>query len=237
VQKFVHPYVDGEFDPSERARFAAHILGCCKCREAVAFEQSFKASLKAQLPRVPAPESLRLKVSAALDAAPPPPRSFAWRAWRLVPVAVAAGLLVTLTFHGHDDEDLTEVAGDVVGIHARNMPIEVSGSAGAVRSWLDGKVDFTVNPPQIPDATLEGARLCDVHEREAACFTYRVADGSRLTMVVFDPRGLDLGAGPYMDQESGYSVAAFRNHGLGYAITGDVNTAQMSHIVDASFQQ
>lgn len=242
VQKFVHPFIDGEFEPGERARFAAHLVACARCRELVSFEESFKASLRARLARPTVPPALRERLQGALDAAPSPSQGLAWRAFRIAPIAAAAGLFCLVTSHPHD---LATVTGDVVGTHARNLPIEVPGpDPGRVRTWFDGKVDFPVDPPRIEGARLVGARLGYVHDREAAELQYRNADGDRVSVFIFDPRDLDLaaprarrieGREVYFGQQSGYSVAAFRNKGMGYAITGDVNEDQMAQIVSASF--
>src|SRR5574341_1302496 len=105
VERFVHPYVDGEFDEAERAQLERHVDGCAACRDLVAFQSTFKANLKTRLRRPAAPAELRGRVLAALDAADAagdgPVRPL-WR--RAAPatavVAVAASVVVFLgVFH------------------------------------------------------------------------------------------------------------------------------------------
>ena len=248
VQKFVHPYIDGEFGADECARLSAHAAACARCRELVAFEQSFKASLRARLPRSSVSAELRARIGAALDSAPAPRHTAAWHTWRIVPIAAAAGLLCVGSVSSSKQPaapDLLTHA--VVATHALRLPIEVQGpNPRAVGLWFDGKVPFAVDPPQIPGASLVGARLGYVHDREAADLQYQASDGRRFSVLIFDPQDVEMDGGTdrpidghdvYLDQSSGYNVAAFRNNGLGYAVTGDLPQDQMDNIVSASFVQ
>ena len=62
VQKFVHPYLDGEFEDQDRIELEQHLAGCAACREMVAFEQSFKQALKKRVKRPAAPMELRARI-------------------------------------------------------------------------------------------------------------------------------------------------------------------------------
>ncbi len=87
------PYVRGELAPAERARVAAHLEGCDRCRVALA---DVRAVLGALEPAPPPPEPhwgrYRAELRARLAERSRPPRL--WQ--RPMPIAVSAGLAAAL---------------------------------------------------------------------------------------------------------------------------------------------
>jgi mycothiol system anti-sigma-R factor len=103
VQKFIHAYLDDEFDEREWAALSAHLELCASCRRMAQFEERFREALKAAAaPGPAAPPSLRDRVRAGLDAVDQEggERSERGRSWlqlwmpRLVPAGAALALLV-----------------------------------------------------------------------------------------------------------------------------------------------
>jgi anti-sigma factor RsiW len=127
--------------------------------------------------------------------------------------------------------------------HQRNLPLEVTGNPEAVQSWFDGKVPFAVPALKLePIASLRGGRLSHLGSREAAQLQYERA-GQRFSIFVFDPQGLRLRAPRrqmignrevFLEDTSGYHVAVFRDRGLGYAITGNLDESDVIRLISAA---
>jgi len=246
VEKFVHPYVDGEFEAEDRELLDRHLAGCDRCRELVAFQQNFRSSLRARLQRPVPPAALHDRIVRALDAAdahgqgPVPP---VWR--RALPltaaITVAAGTLVAVgTFApGNGGSPIVEEA---VRAHEKNLPVEVGGTEDNVRMWMAGKVPVPVRPPPL-GAQLIGGRLTHLRSRDAAQLLYRMPR-TTVTVMVFDPSGLPMSGREkrmvgtrevYLDEARGYNVVFYRDRGVGYALASDLDSDEMLRLVSASF--
>jgi anti-sigma factor (TIGR02949 family) len=252
VERFVHPYVDGEFDDVERANFERHVAECAGCRELVAFQAAFKSNLRARLRRPAPPSDLRGKIVSALDAADAAgdgPVTPLWR--RVAPMgaiaAVAAAMLIFFALRASsshaDDGPIVEEA---ISAHEKNLPVEVVGAAD-IPGWMQGKVRVPVRPPRFRGPTVQvqviGARLGHMRNRDAAQIIYRVNGSRQLTVYVFDPQGLQLQGEQartvgnrrvYYGQRRGYNVIYFAEHGVGYAFASDLGTDEMFQLVSAS---
>lgn len=100
-----------------------------------------------------------------------------------------------------------------------------TSDVNTVRDWLVARLPFAVHIPQIPDALLEGARLCLLDGRRGAVLRYRL-DG-RVVSYYLMPAGradgavLDPAAFRH-EAEVGYRVVAWREAGLIHALVGDL---------------
>jgi anti-sigma factor RsiW len=237
VEKLVHPYLDGEFAAEERALVDLHLSGCPRCLELVAFQRTFKASLKARLHRPVMPEALKKSIVDALDRADaqgdgPPPSI--WR--RVVPVTAAVTAALTaaaaiLVFAGavvpsHAD---SAVAEEAVRCHEKNLPVEVGGGEDNVRGWMQGKIDVPVRPLKVKGSFV-GARLNRLKSRDVAQLQYVVA-GTPVTVYVFDATDMDIrgretrvvgGRVVQIDTLRGYNILYYRERGVGYALISDL---------------
>ncbi len=124
--------------------------------------------------------------------------------------------------------------------------MDITGSdCGSISSWFRGRVDFPVHAPTLGGgATCQGGRLVNVGERPAAYLVYRVQSGHRVTLLVFDPRDQALeaperrvvnGREIYVESGPGTSTAVYRDHGLGYVVTADLDEDALTRIVTTSF--
>ena len=251
VQKFVHPYLDGEFEEGERVELEHHVSTCSSCRQTVAFEQSFKAALKTRLRRPVAPAALRERVVQALDRADaegtgPGPRL--WR--RVVPaslVAAAAAAAAFFLWPGVSSHRAVGVAlvEDVVKTHQKVLPVEVAGHEAQVRDFLRGRVDVPVRLPRMPpNAAFVGARIGRFGASDAALLRYRVGP-SLVTVVVYDPSILHGFDGwrhrrvrdhdVYTGTSRGFSTAFYEQAGLGYGVISDLDQRELLDLINASF--
>jgi len=244
----VQAYIDGELTGVDRDQIQRHIGSCEACARRCLLQGRLKAAVRAHLPRPPVPADFRRRVHLALDAAAPaPPRQhWTWlRYSRLVP-AVSAGvllLLVTATVR----QGQSRVLGQAQRTYQTEMPMDVVGSdCGSIASWFRGRVDFPVHAPSYAGhASCKGGRLVNVGERLGAYLVYMDSSGHRVALLVFDPgdesleaphrrvvngREIYLGGGP------GISTAAYRDRGLGYVVTSDLDEDALTRMVTASFR-
>lgn len=241
VQRFVDTYLDGEFAESDRAEFDAHVAECERCRLRVKRQADWKAAIKQAGPHEAAPAALRNRVKRAIAVEGAP--KLTWRRWavRVTPLAAMGGLLATLFA---SKVPFSPVATSIIETHRRNLPVEFAGAPDQMKRWYQDKVDFPVRLPQLGRAALRGGRLANVRDRQAAYLQYEV-NGSKVSVFIFDPGKLQLEARRkqvignrevYLDEEGGYNVAIFRDHGMGYAIASDLDPEQMIKMVGAAVQ-
>jgi anti-sigma factor RsiW len=208
-----------------------------------------KAAVRAHLPRPPVPGDFRKRLRSALDRVDlaPAPRRWSWlRYSRMVPAAGAALLLLAIT--GTVRRTQSQVLGQAQRTYQREMPMDVVGSdCGSIASWFRGRVDFPVQAPTYAGhGSCKGGRLVNVGERLGAYLVYQDSSGHRVALLVFDPgdesleaphrrvvngREIYLGGGP------GISTAAYRDRGLGYVVTSDLDEDSLTRMVTASFRQ
>ena len=259
IDNLIHAYLDGELVGEEASSVEHHVGGCADCRERVAFQTHFKADLRAKLrsrfARPEPPPRLLAAVRAGLDQAD------LRRGWRQAAPAGAllavASLALVVGLSSRGDSAIVEEA---IQGHVKNLPIEVGGPSATdeeIRAWMQDKVPVPVRPPlrrvvltirtpdgAVPDdVALVGARMYHLRNRDAGQIRYRVGR-SPVSVFVFDPSGFDFSASQrrtvggrdiYLTEERGYSVALYRDRGVGYAVTSDLAPEELMRLVEASF--
>jgi anti-sigma factor RsiW len=246
---FFQAFVDGELAGVDRETVERHLVGCPGCTRRVRLQARFKAAVRAHLPRPAVPFTLQRRISEALTGQPIAPRRWpALPSWfsmpRLVPAAAALLLLIGIT--GTVRTRLAPVLQQAERSYHTEMPMDITGTdCGSIASWFRGRVDFPVRAPALGGgATCQGGRLVNVGERPAAYIVYRVQDGHRVTFLVFDPRDESLeapqrrivnGREIFMGTGPGVSTAAYRDRGLGYVVTSDLDEDTLTRLVTTSF--
>ncbi|MEI7705789.1 MAG: zf-HC2 domain-containing protein [Deltaproteobacteria bacterium] len=257
VGRLVEPYLDGEFGPDDRAAFETHLSGCSPCRGSVASAMAFRSALRARLreafapgaAHTTAPDSLRRRISAALDAEPV--RAAPW--WRRIvaplPVtamaACVAGVLVVLAGHRATDPLVEEA----VLKHARDLPLELSTASIApemIPGMLASKLDFHPRPPALrgDGVRLMGARLTQLREWPAAYMRYETRQGGRLGLFIIDDpqrrvadEGHAVRTGPdtiWVMNMRGYNVAVWRRNEIVYSLVSDLDEADLVRLVESA---
>ena len=111
-RRHIDAFIDGEVDPRTQIEFDRHVDVCPACQEQLAFERSMKEQVRAALAGDVAPEHLRTRIIAALDAeeqswnaqvaveqeSRPAIRFLPMRARHAVPVAIAATVLLAASW-------------------------------------------------------------------------------------------------------------------------------------------
>ena len=244
----VQAYVDGELAGVDREQIQRHLGACQGCARRCLLQGRLKAAVRAHLPRPPVPADFRQRLRAALERVDEAPRLRAWP-WlsysRLVPAGVAALLLLTIT--GTVRRTQSQVLGQAQRTYQAEMPMDVVGSdCGSIASWFRGRVDFPVHAPTFAGhGSCKGGRLVNVGERWGAYLVYQDASGHRVALLVFDPRD-ELIEAPhrrvingreiYLGAAPGISSAAYRDRGLGYVVTADLDEDSLTRMVTATFR-
>jgi anti-sigma factor RsiW len=242
----VQAYVDGELTGVDREQFQRHLGTCEACARLCHLQGRFKAAIRAHLPRPPVPAVFRARLRSALDAEEPARRRWPWLTYpRLVPAAAAALLLLAVTGTVRRSQSL--VLQQAQRSYHTEMPMDIVGSdCGSIASWFRGRVDFPVHAPSLAgQATCKGGRLVNVGERPAAYLVYQDMNGHRVAFLVFDPRDESIeaphrrvvnGREIYLGGGPGVSTAAYRDRGLGYVVTSDLDEDSLTRLVTTAFR-
>ncbi|MFH0901506.1 MAG: zf-HC2 domain-containing protein [Pseudomonadota bacterium] len=246
VQKYIDIYLDRELGKAEARDIKDHLETCLPCRRLATSLTRLKGAVRSGCHHPPLPPGLATRISAALDRADaaglgPLPRTRR----QLVPVfAVAAVAAVAAAVVGyvvtHRTEDHSYIVEEAIRAHERNLPLEVSGSEDAARSFFSSRVPVPVQPPHFQDSEVlfVGGRLSHLRGRDAAQLSYRVKR-SPVTVHVFDASGIAMPGNRrlvenrefFLGNSRGYSVVMFHDRGVGYAFTSTLDEESLLQLV------
>lgn len=255
IRESVDAYLDGEGSDQHRRDFETHVETCSPCQLQTQEEKHLHAGLRAKLKDLPddVPEALRWRIEQALakerqamTSAVRRRRALAFAMGGTAMAAAATILWIQAQSVERTDPALVEA---VLRSHQRNLPMEVaSDNPENVRGWFRGKVDIPVRPlrPYKKAARLVGGRVSHVRDQDAAQLVYDVS-GHKVSVLIFDPRGLRLDARPprkpvqkrdvRFEGRSGYNIALFQHRGLGYAVTAEGSDSEVQDFVNAAFTE
>jgi len=107
-QKFVHVYLDGEFDDRDRGEIEGHLRECDPCRDQARFERWFRDGVKKSLSHDAPPADLAARIRSQLAKAPPPRspalRGFAGPIAAMLVLGVLIGYIWSLVPFGQADQ-------------------------------------------------------------------------------------------------------------------------------------
>lgn len=254
-------WVDGELLPSEKTDVDGHLLGCAGCAQAAREQLGLKRAVRELGGGSPAmPGDLRTRVYAGLSKASRERRGERFVGWlaALDPrsVALAAGFAGVMTWFllgGLSRPLLGGPSGDRsledgVAVHARTLPLDFTTTdAGAVQSWLQGKLDYGVHLPRFPARSgaqtprLQGVRLSNASARPAAVVSYTVPDAQsrRVSLLVVDdpsvvPSGEARHIGDrdvWLSKNRGFNVATWKSEQIVYSLISDLDERDVLELV------
>ena len=184
AETLIHALIDDELDAGHAREVEAHVAQCPRCAASLAaYRQMSQAIASADL-RYSAPQSLRLRVEAALPkaaaaAAPAPSRRAILRGFALgsgVSAIAATGLFAIML--RNDDQE--RINSEIVSAHLRSLQAGhltdvLSTDQHTVKPWFNGRLD--VAPPVIDltaqGFTLIGGRLDYVDARPIGAVVYK----------------------------------------------------------------
>lgn len=258
LKPFVDVYIDNEFDDRERAEFEAHLEYCEECRREVDAQVQFKQQFKAALSTEQAPEALKSSILSALqvesaqlhERASSKTRRQRTRQAKYLAAPAAAAIATMLLLPAFTvapaSSNQTPIAEQTVDWHRGDYPLEVNGpDANHVSRWFHGKVDFPVRLPHFSnqDTKLVGARIAHVQDRRAAYVLYELANGDRMSVMMFNGDGLEVptdkiqhiaGRDVAMLNANGYDVAVMHNNNVTYTVTTELAHQDFTQMLEDS---
>lgn len=247
LDRFLYPYLDGEFQPEERKDVEAHLETCADCAGRVAAEQQIRLTLRRaarhSVQTARAPSSLRAGIQAGLQREQRRAQMGLWlRASAVALVMVTAGG----TWVSLHESERQRLVTEAVKRHTRNLPHEVaSTSPEAMTQWFLGKLDHPVNVPDLPNTTVSGGRISNVEKYEAAYISYEAAasEGAparKLGLFVFNDTGGNVKAKALpaveVDSSQGYNVALWRDGEIVYELVSDLDEADIRKMLTQQAQ-
>ncbi|XXF75085.1 zf-HC2 domain-containing protein [Myxococcaceae bacterium GXIMD 01537] len=239
LDRFLYPYLDGEFQPEERIDVEAHLAGCADCAQRVEEEQQMRQALRRaarhSVQSARAPASLRAGIQAGLHREQRRAQVGVWlRASAAALVVITAGGTWVALQAGERQRFIVDAAKR----HAKRLPYEIASvTPEVVEAWFDGKLDHPVSLPRLPNAVVSGARISNVKDRPAAYISYEAApveDGAptrHFGLFVFDDTRRDVRAQalPSVEVNSaeGYNVALWREGEIVYELVSDLDEADI----------
>ncbi len=248
VQRYVHAFIDDELDTQTALEVESHLDECQSCTQKVAFERWFKLELNHTVGAITVPDELSGRVRDSLAQADRTDRIRAIAPKIGLTSLMAVGVLLALYLPGWLAPAEVErrpgrpVIDYVAERHARNLPLEVNDpDADNVAMWFRGKVDFAVRPPRFSGERIHlvGGRISHVGDRQAAHLIYET-NGRPITVVVFQGTDMPLGGTQpvrvgthvvHLGQSRGFNVAVWRQGGVSYAVSSDLDRNDMVRLV------
>ena len=245
----VQAYVDGQLAPDRLATLEAAVASDTALASRVAEMRALNAALRDALDPVlaePIPQQL---LAAAMF---PGARAAGLRRWLGPAFAVAATLVVGVGIGWFGRDALIERAGtpttfarQAAFAHALyatdvNRPVEVwANEEKRLVTWLTKRLGFQVHAPDLNGVgyALVGGRLVAGNEKPTALFMYENADKQRLSLQV---RKQAAGSGESAFRyavENGVGVFYWIDDACGYAISGNVDRAQLLKIAHVVYGQ
>jgi anti-sigma factor (TIGR02949 family) len=239
VGTWIDALLDGELDPKNAAEVEAHLATCPACKRLYEAKHALSSNMRRLDLAYTAPESLRRRISAALEV-PAAPASAPTAArvrrgptrWLMLagwPVALAASALLATVLL----QQRTQEANEVVAAHVRSLLADhlndvVSSSHHTVKPWFAGKIDFS---PLVPDLSslgfeLVGGRLDYLEHQPVAAVVYR-KHGHIINVLASLP-GRDTASLPHTARIQGYSLRSWRQSGLNLVAVSDIDPLELA---------
>jgi mycothiol system anti-sigma-R factor len=246
LETFLYAYLDREFEPGEQTEIESHLAECADCAHKVHQEAAFREALRQKTrelmsdPAMRAPEALRQSIQSRLRQAQQRASLRGWiRASAAAVVIAAAGGAYVFIRTNHRERFVEDAAMR----HAKALPFEIQRMLPEhYEAWFEGKLDHRVRVPQLPNATLAGARLTNVRDKSAAYIGYNASDSKasqrRIGLFVFRDEKNEVEAtslpGLDVDPSHGYNVAVWRDRELIYELVSDLDEEDIRQMVSAA---
>ncbi len=230
-------YLDGELDAAAAADAERHIETCVECRQASVDAAELSDAIRRDTAPYRAPDALRARIAAALDAEAAPRvvpftrRSF-WvgAASGAAAMAAAASLVLALMLPPSAETLAQAIADDHTSAMMSGHTIQIASSSHhVVKPWFAGRVDVSPPTPDFPQAnfTLAGGRVDTIAGTRAAVVVYR--HGAHvIDLFVWPDKGSML---PGNAMRHGYHAIFWKSGDLDFAAVSDTERRELEKFV------
>jgi anti-sigma factor RsiW len=238
---------------AEATQAREHLTHCAACQEFFAAEERLTALLRARAPRERASGALREQMLKRIGQERARlARRASWHglkrnrglAFALTGLLIILALSFGLWSSGREAHPVPEpIAAILIDDHIHNLPAvtEITSSdQNAVRSWFQGKVDFSFHLPTLQEPALLGGRRCSLLGQRAALIYYQhpqsivslfIFDGSDLVLPEDRTLALD-GRRCLVDARKGYNVVLWKDRGLLYGLVSDLRSVDLIQLAE-----
>lgn len=221
---------DGALAAHELHSVQGHLAGCARCRALRAELVLLKASVREGAEAPPASEALKVRLATIVARR----RSFRRAATVSAAMVGAVAAVVILTRRAPPD-----LAAQLVGDHVLMTlegakPLEVrDDDPSRIERWFEGRLDFALRIPRLPDARIVGGRVCSIAGRRAALAFYE-RNGRRLSLfMMYGASARSSGC----EGVQGFSVCQVPLRGVGYALVTELPAAQTQWLLREGLEQ
>ncbi|WP_426752702.1 anti-sigma factor family protein [Myxococcus sp. Y35] len=187
-QERLSAWFDGEVQAHEQGAVELHLGRCVGCAREAARYAGLRERMKAELAAVPpVPPELRARVSRLVPRAQP---SSSWprRVAGLAATVAVLGGGWALWPRGMNEALAFDLERHHLKTFSRTAPCEFESSdPSEVKAWVEREVGYSVEVPEVPGATLLGARRCELHGSLSASLQYR--HGNKAMTLFLPPPG------------------------------------------------
>ncbi len=246
VRKHLYPQPSQCVLTVETAHSMEHLRRCEACQRYFADQAQWSRWLKEKIGTDSAPASLVGSISRQVEQTQEALRRSTVH-WSFMLKVAAAVLLLALVLVGwafyrvSSQKMFQALCEDHTHYLDANSQIP-SSSPNVLESWFREKTDFGVRIPKLDSADLVGGRLCVLRQRKAALVFYR-KEGRVISLFQFNARGITLSALEQAEIDGillwrasfqGYSLAAFENRGVIYAMVSDLRESTLLELASAA---
>jgi hypothetical protein len=226
-----------------------HLKQCLACQEFVHDSERLREEIHLLAETEQAPRELRERVQALFEAHVPRGRvgGRPIQVWAGVAAAIA---LLALTGYSlklyYTQRSLTpdHLAREFISDHLNYLPGKeeiVSNSPRDVEQWFQGRVDFPVRVPELPEAALSDARVCQIAGRKAALLHYRRKPDEALIslFVTVEPQSFEQ-AGKSMEVSTSYqglNSTLWCHRGLVFSLVAAVDETSLDQLTQSVRRQ
>ncbi len=247
----IHGLVDGELDAANTLAIEAHLKTCGDCRAELERIEGVRELLAAAPLAHRAPDGLRTRIDAMLEAeAGPAPRAAPRPSPRPAPAgggviahvwsgqwasgAVAGALAACLALVvGVPQLTHTDTENQLVQSHVRSLlvghVVDVQTSnRHVVKPWFNGKIDFAPPVPDLADEgfPLVGGRLDYLDDHEVAAIVYRRRLHT-INLFVRPAKTLSVPIG-FAAKHEGYNLLRWTSGGLEFWAVSDLDPKELA---------
>lgn len=231
----LHGLADGELDAANALDLEAHLKACPGCAEELERIRELRRTLAAPGLRYAAPEQLRARVGATLDAEVGRGRPVRRRSalWRFAPfvaggglAALAASLALVLFIPPAPPALQRELVSDHVrSLLAQHLTDVTTSDQHTVKPWFAGRVDYSPPVVDLKDQgfPLVGGRLDYVDGKVTAALVYR----RRLHVINLFVRPAEGRDGAWASERDGYNLLRWRQGELEFWAVSDLNRTEL----------